>query len=104
MMVARKPVTSRKAIAQGRPECSPLTCMLVCTLFDANRTRDRGCSAHPVFPAPSSIEEQGFLQNSGRFAPRDREVAFAVIARSPCDEAIHLAAHRKNGLLRLRSQ
>jgi hypothetical protein len=23
-----------------------------------------------------------------------------VIARSPCDEAIHLAAQRKNGLLR----
>ena len=27
--------------------------MLVCILFCANRTRDRGCSAHPVFPAPS---------------------------------------------------
>jgi hypothetical protein len=28
-----------------------------------------------------SIEEQGFLQNFGRIAPRDREVAFAVIAQ-----------------------
>ena len=44
---------SRKAIAQGRPECFPLPCMLVCNLLCANRTRDRGCSKHPVFPAPS---------------------------------------------------
>src|SRR5437879_2384261 len=26
--------------------------MLVCTFVCANRTRDRGCSKHPVFPAP----------------------------------------------------
>ena len=44
---------SRKAIAQGRPECFRRTCMLVCTFVCANRTRDRGCSEHPVFPAPS---------------------------------------------------
>src|SRR6185295_9432186 len=44
---------SRKAIAQGRPECFPLPCMLVCIFVCANRTRDRGCSKHPVFPAPS---------------------------------------------------
>src|ERR1700682_3498602 len=36
----------------------------------ADRSRDRGCSAHPVFPAPSFREEQGFQQNSGRIAPR----------------------------------
>jgi hypothetical protein len=27
--------------------------MLVCSFVCANRTRDRGCSKHPVFPAPS---------------------------------------------------
>src|SRR3954470_16938392 len=43
---------SRKAIAQGRPECFALPCMLVCSFVCANRTRDRGCSKHPVFPAP----------------------------------------------------
>src|SRR6187431_1724659 len=48
---------SRKAIAQGRPECFPLPCMLVCNLLSANRTRDRGCSKHPVFPAPSDYGE-----------------------------------------------
>src|SRR5436305_9368529 len=26
--------------------------MLVCAFLDAHCTRDRGCSAHPVFPAP----------------------------------------------------
>ena len=51
---------SRKAIAQGMSECSPLTCMLVCSfLMRKQRTRDRGCSAHPAFPAPSvSMEGQ----------------------------------------------
>jgi hypothetical protein len=48
----------------------------------------------------ASIEEQGFLQNFGRIAPRDREVAFAVIARSPCDEAIHSFLLWRDGLLR----
>src|SRR3979490_904239 len=27
--------------------------MLVCVFFCASCTRDRGCGAHPVFPAPS---------------------------------------------------
>src|SRR3981189_3042526 len=29
--------------------------MLVCAFFDAHCTRDRGCGAHPVFPAPSVL-------------------------------------------------
>ena len=57
---------SRKAIAQGRPECFPLPCMLVCSFVCANRTRDRGCSKHPVFPAPSNFEGgKTKMQNSG---------------------------------------
>jgi hypothetical protein len=47
---------SRKAIAQGRPECFRRTCMLVCVFLFANCTRDRGCGKHPVFPAPSDKE------------------------------------------------
>jgi len=31
--------------------------MLVCAFFCAHCTRDRGCSAHPVFPAPSVLKE-----------------------------------------------
>ena len=44
---------SRKAIAQGMSDvlrCPVCSCALC---FSANRTRDRGCSAHPAFPAPS---------------------------------------------------
>src|SRR5882672_7762680 len=50
--------------------------MLVCVFFDAHCTRDRGCSAHPVFPAPSVIEEGQVLAKLGRDAPRDREGIF----------------------------
>src|SRR5207247_8448155 len=43
----------------------PLPCMLVCTFVCANRTRDRGCSKHPVFPAPSN-KEGGKLSSKPR--------------------------------------
>src|SRR5438445_8383141 len=43
----------------------PLPCMLVCTFVCANRTRDRGCSKHPVFPAPSD-KEGGKVPNKPR--------------------------------------
>src|SRR5215212_506209 len=49
---------SRKAIAQGRPECSRCPVCSCAVLFCANRTRDRGCSKHPVFPAPSDWRGQ----------------------------------------------
>ena len=59
MTVAIKPAhrgeheAAVKTIAQGMSECSPLTCMLVCAKCAIFGTRDRGCSAHPAFPAPS---------------------------------------------------
>jgi hypothetical protein len=61
---------SRKATAQGRPGCSACTCMLVCSFVSANRTRDRGCSKHPVFPAPSLQEEGNEV-----FKPRAKHAA-----------------------------
>ena len=48
---------SRKTIAQGMPECSGCTCMLVCASTTISCTRDRGCSKHPAFPAPSCLGE-----------------------------------------------
>jgi len=48
---------SRKTIAQGMPGCSDCTCMLVCASTTISCTRDRGCSKHPAFPAPSSLGE-----------------------------------------------
>src|SRR5215217_7747509 len=72
---------SRKAIAQGRPECFALPCMLVCSFVCANRTRDRGCSKHPVFPAPS-IEEGGkLIANLGRLAPREHQCVSCRMGR-----------------------
>ena len=47
---------SRQPIAQGMPECSGCTCMLVCAFLCIHCTRDRGCSKHPAFPAPSRWE------------------------------------------------
>ena len=44
---------SLKTTAQGMPECSVCTCMLVCAFLRTYCTRDRGCSKHPAFPAPS---------------------------------------------------
>src|SRR5258705_8336265 len=78
---------SRKAIAQGRPECFRRTCMLVCVFAVCIGTRDRGCGAHPVFPAPSDKEEGKEDENLGRNAPRDREVT--SIRHCERSEAIH---------------
>src|SRR5215204_7061 len=86
---------SRKAIARGRPECFALPCMLVCSLVSANRTRDRGCSKHPVFPAPSVFEEGKRDANLGRNAPRARSHTLyrdCLHAGRPCERRDPYAA------------
>ena len=62
--------------------------MLVCVFLCANCTRDRGCSVHPVFPAPSDLREgEIFAANLGRSAPRDREAySFVVHAAKRSDD------------------
>ena len=42
-----------------------------------NRTRDRGCSAHPAFPAPSVFQGAKRHANLGRIAPRERSDIFS---------------------------
>src|SRR6266702_1976236 len=54
--------------------------MLVCAFFAQICTRDRGCSAHPAFPAPSRLEGKS-TQRLGRIARRDREAMFCVGSR-----------------------
>jgi hypothetical protein len=72
---------SRKAIAQGMSECSPLPCMLVCAFVCATGTRDRGCSAHPAFPAPSLFRRGTTnLQSSGKSCRENGHVCFHVFA------------------------
>jgi hypothetical protein len=62
---------SRKAVAQGRPECSRCPVCSCAVFVSANRTRDRGCSKHPVFPAPSDWRRDDEDENLGRNAPRE---------------------------------
>src|SRR5215207_6987952 len=57
--------------------------MLVCAFLCAIGTRDRGCSVHPAFPAPSvSRVRQKNLHHSGEITPRDRETVFAERRRA----------------------
>ena len=64
------------------PRCS---CMLVCSLVSANRTRDLGCSKHPVFPAPSEFEEGYEMQTSGGMR---REIVASYSAVIPAQAGI----------------
>jgi hypothetical protein len=77
---------SRQAIAQGMPECSGCTCMLVCALPCAHCTRDRGCSKHPAFPAPSHLRERNFSKARTRCVAGMRNCIHRHCERS---EAIH---------------
>ena len=43
-------------------------------------TRDRGCSAHPVFPAPSLLIEGKRNANLGQIMPRERSL---ILSRHP---------------------
>src|SRR3978361_1758105 len=62
---------SRKAIAQGRPDASAKPVCLRAAICCNYRTQDRGCGAHPVFPAPSIIWRANEMQNFGQMMPRE---------------------------------
>jgi hypothetical protein len=84
---------SRKAIAQGMSECSPLTCMLVCAFFAQFGTRDRGCSAHPAFPAPSPQEgDNEFVKARAETRREIGPACFHVIASEAKQSISPLAA------------
>jgi len=55
--------------------------MLVCVFVCYFCTRDRGCSAHPVFPAPSVFLGRTNLQNSGATCREKAELCLVVVAR-----------------------
>ena len=57
--------------------------MLVCSFVCANRTRDRGCSKHPVFPAPSDFERANEDANLGQIsAARTRKYVHRRMGRA----------------------
>ena len=78
---------SRNTIAQGMSECfrspvcscAPNAHMLVCAKCAVFGTRDRGCSVHPAFPAPSLQERDNEIAKPGR--KLRREIDFC----RPCD-------------------
>src|SRR5258708_6696989 len=61
-------------------------------------TRGYGCIGYPAFPAPSFGRK--IHAQLGRITPRDREVMFAVIARSGATKQSILSFPRCDGLLR----
>ena len=90
---------SRKTIARGMPgdlRCDRGDYARVLCLF---RTRGCGRIERPAFPAPSIIEGH-CLAKLGRIAPRECGGASGIQRHCERSEAIHLAAQRKNGLLR----
>ena len=50
----------------GKAGLPPLNLYARVRFFRTYCTRDRGCSAHPVFPAPSCFRRAGVEQNSGK--------------------------------------
>src|SRR6266436_6175241 len=72
---------SRKTIARGMPECSDCTCMLVCVFYAHFCTRDRGCSKHPAFPAPSFSEGEDSSKARAHLCREIADPHSVVIAR-----------------------
>jgi hypothetical protein len=69
----------------------------------ARCTRDRGCSAHPAFPAPSDLERaENFLQTSGA-TRREKAKLYQPSLRGALATKQSISpqkAKRKSGLLR----
>ena len=76
-----KPPRRESRIASAGPVCS-------CALLPLHCTRDRGCSAHPAFPAPLIGEGVTSMANLGRMAPRDREVVSRHVMASFSNAAV----------------
>src|SRR5258705_4755286 len=86
--------------------------MLVCTFVCANRTRDRGCSKHPVFPAPSNFRGgQTKMQTSGDqrreiamlYPPSLRAQRSNPPLRLPCHGLLRCARNDVEGAVPLKS-
>src|SRR5262249_43084552 len=82
---------SRKTIAQGMSDA--LRCPVYsCASPHSFCTRDRGCSAHPAFPAPSSFERCGNYHQTSGASRRETAELYSV-------QAMSLRAQRSNPLL-----
>jgi len=68
-----KPLRRESRTASAEPVCSCAFC------YVHSGTRDRGCSAHPAFPAPSSFLGAMFMQTSGASRREKAESHPAVV-------------------------
>src|ERR1700738_518174 len=73
--------------------------MLVCVFANNNCTRDRGCSAHPVFPAPSCFLGVEIEARLGRIAPRGRK----VVSGSTCLKTSLRVLYQRQGWYQIRN-
>jgi hypothetical protein len=71
-----KPLRREGRIASAEPVCS-------CAFFCASCTRDRGCSVHPVFPAPSVCRGARLQQQLGRDLRRENAESQLLTRISP---------------------
>jgi len=62
---------SRQTIAQGRPDVSAATCMLVCAFSCSSCTRDRGCQPAPGLSCALCSEGWRFLTTRAHHARRE---------------------------------
>jgi hypothetical protein len=99
---ARKPDTPGRARYKpsnhcaGNVGCPPLNLYARVRFLFPFCTRDRGCSAHPAFPAPSDFKARNFSVNLGRTAPRECETAF--------EWSLVIASAAKQSILSLRGE
>jgi hypothetical protein len=61
--------------------------MLVCAFYLRFCTRDRGCSKHPAFPAPSSLGAND-LQGPGERCRGNAEVCLSPVIASEAKQSI----------------
>src|SRR5438105_2268696 len=89
---------SRKAIAQGRPECSRCPVCSCAHLFAQIARETAGAASTRSSLRPLISKRANEDASLGRSAPREGTNSFSRHCER--SEAIHLAAQRKNGLLR----
>src|SRR5216684_2622944 len=99
---ARKPDTPGRARYKpsnhcaGNVGCPPLNLYARVRFLFPFCTRDRGCSAHPAFPAPSDFKARNVWANLGRIEPRECETAF--------EWSLVIASAAKQSILSLRGE
>src|ERR1700721_2294645 len=80
--------------------------MLVCIFFCTFRTRDRGCSAHPAFPAPllgvalrPLFMGEGLSNNSGASRGENAEVCLKALLKLGADSIAVILRRPQRGRL-----